>query len=98
MYPDPLTSVPNKIAHRAQTASETPEGPKPEKWPAQQKSAVATFLVRRSLFCTFAYMAFPMTSEYDGLFYSERRSSDLGAFYLNSSVLQTSPNLGEVFF
>ena len=41
-------------------------------------------------------MVSPMTSEYDGLFYSERRSSDLGAFYLNSSVLQTSPNLGTV--
>ena len=33
-------------------------------------------------------------SECDGVFNSERRSLDLGALYLNSSVLQTSPNLG----
>ena len=35
-------------------------------------------------------------SERDGLSNSERRSVDLGAFYLNSSVLQTIPNLGTV--
>ena len=40
----------------------------------------------------------PRPSERDGLSNSERRSVDLGAFYLNSSVLQTIPNLGTVVF
>ena len=40
--------------------------------------------------------AAPRPSERDGLSNSERRSVDLGAFYLNSSVLQTISNLGTV--
>ena len=43
-------------------------------------------------------MASPGPSERDGLSNSERRSVDLGAFYLNSSVLQTITNLGTVVF
>ena len=40
----------------------------------------------------------PRPSEFDVVFYWERRSVDLGALYLNSSVLQTIPNLGTVVF
>ena len=49
-------------------------------------------------FLAFGYMVSQMTSEYDGLFYSERRSVDLGTPYLNSSVLQTITYLGIVVF
>ena len=49
-----------------------------------------------AIFLAFGYWASPRPSELDGVFYSERRSVDLGAFYLNNSVLQTIPNLGTV--
>ena len=43
-------------------------------------------------------MVSPRPSERDGLSNFERRSVDLGTFYLNSSVLQTISNLGTVVF
>ena len=63
----------------------------PEKWAPHISGALAIFLA-------LGLPLSPRPSERDGLFYSERKLMDLGAFYLNSSVLQTSPNLGTVVF
>ena len=38
-----------------------------------------------AIFLAFGYLVSPRPSERDGLSNSERRSVDLGAFYLNSS-------------
>ena len=51
-----------------------------------------------AIFLAYGLFVSPRPSEFDGVFYSERRSVDLGALYLNSSVLQTSPYLGIVVF
>ena len=65
-----------------------PQKPGNYKWPAHFSGALGIFLA-------FGYLVSPRPSERDGLSNSERRSVDLGTFYLNSSVLanNTEPTI-----
>ena len=96
MHTDLVIYVASKIAHRAQTASETRRGPDPEKWPAGRPARIWVSGRLGAANLGPGLFVSPKPSECDGIFYMKRRSVDLRALYLNSSVLQTIPNLGTV--
>ena len=62
------------------------------------KMCARHFSVARPIFLDPGLFVSPRPSGCDVVFYSERRSVDLGALYLNISVLQTISNQGTVVF